>query len=526
MTVKFSLFLILGLLPNLLIFGQAGFYLNGSTNKKALRDATTGKYYTTDVYDDMEWCGDPQYIKVRQGKHYGVINVNGSIILPALFDSVSKYPNNNLYFTVKLNGKLGLSGKGGKGLPCEFEYVQSILPNLLVGEKLKGSGQFDFFDQNGNYLFSKSGNEIRQGFNPSTFLLVTDFWKHQFFDAKGNPAFPEHIKNGIWTDGKTVIVAGYGDQYNSIHVDYGMVTIEGKEIAPRKYKEIKPITVNRFIFKTFDQKSGIFNETGQVISPLVKGQLAHVNPFSSSIFSFNTKNSWSSMLNKDGILISEECQLANAFLKESMFWFWHPMDSIAMAYTRIVTKNMKYGLFDSDGAQILPIEFDSIRYWHSKSAILGYRADKVFIYNFSGKLVFPFPFASVEFTRHPAILFAKQEDSDKWAILNLTQRKPKHKFVYSDIKPMDYGFHAVQTNLGFKICDPYGKIEKGELFSILRKPTVEEDIQFSKYDQGKLAAVGILKKGQSEKLVTAIAASGKRIVIKKEGTDTPMFILK
>lgn len=172
------------------------------------------------------------YIFSQDQSKYGVVDMNGNIIIPAEFDRIDSYSDtaihywSNGYFAVERNDKIGYVTKDGK-VTCELKYET---------EKFENEGMAGYYhNDDGTYtLVSADGvettgfvNSLRSNGNGLFWQTLDSENKELLLDWHGNVLFEGYVNADITTDGKYMIV----QQYNSAPQIYAVDRAGEEETA-------------------------------------------------------------------------------------------------------------------------------------------------------------------------------------------------------------------------------------------------------------------------------------------------------
>lgn len=132
-------------------------------------------------YKSMKMLND-NVIKIMDKDLYGLMDSEGNIILPIIYDYISSYDNVEPYFVIEKNGLRGLADKDGNiCIPVQYELLRKVSSNLV---RVKRNGKYGICDLQGNevvpciyeYLYNAKDDRI----------AVYKNGKWGFFDNKGN----------------------------------------------------------------------------------------------------------------------------------------------------------------------------------------------------------------------------------------------------------------------------------------------------------------------------------------------------
>ncbi len=166
----------------------------------------------------MKVCG--QVFPVRQGEKWGLINMQGQIVLPADYDFIDDYTRQGLAIARK-NGKTGILNSKGEAI-VGFDYEQArLLPQGVI--VLWQNGRCGLFEATGkalttmefskispldkNFLLSENGD--KKGMLSPSGMVILPCEYQQIFALEKNAPFRKIQKNGLFgllrLDGKLLV---------------------------------------------------------------------------------------------------------------------------------------------------------------------------------------------------------------------------------------------------------------------------------------------------------------------------------
>jgi WG containing repeat len=340
---------------------------------------------------------------------YGAINDAGKVIAPFKYDEVTLedeedkiFPEKNYCFLIiRLNGKYGAIDTLGNTICAPvYNEVGSLTPHLV---KFKKDGLWGWSDmKTGKVLQSPKYESVDKSYalenavqitqagkvglaaEDGTIIVAPGYTSFEYLGYEGSTYFgySTHDKSGIMDKtGKPVTRAiyeqcGRGPSAELFTVTAGgktgLVNTAGVNVQPLQYTRTEPM-VNSMIVYVGNQ-CGVLNEAGQVMIPLQYDAIKAVNAkgedfyggavidaygrkVDATAYFMVTKGRYTSLFDRNGkqLLPFEYERIAISFYKD-------------IPYVEVV-KNNKSGLLDLQGKTIFPPIYDGIR--------LGY-ADRFF----------------------------------------------------------------------------------------------------------------------------------------------------
>lgn len=227
----------------------------------ALMGATTDcpKPETSVKYDRV-YCQEQDVAVVQQGERFGMINLQGELIIPVEYEDFDLMDNGN--FIAKKNGKFGIidrkntiiapfvydsiSAKIGKNInfAVMVKDNKAGISNTLTGDVILSHEYDDIFPHNTQqiiYLIQKQNNQTKIGF--------ADYTTGQILLK---PTYDDYR----WVYQKPLVIV-------KLNGKYGVINHDMQTVLPMKFDDIKWMT-DRFYAYTGD-KVAYFDEHGKEI---------------------------------------------------------------------------------------------------------------------------------------------------------------------------------------------------------------------------------------------------------------------
>ncbi|KAF5029099.1 WG containing repeat protein [anaerobic digester metagenome] len=290
---------------------------------------------------------------VNRGYVYGLLNDEGIVVLPVIYDQLYKMPNEDFY-RLSRNKLIGLAEKSGKIiLPCEYEEIGQFWRDkniaLIRRDTMYGVIDSNFkiiipceyeliqFDLTGNLIFKKNG----------FFGLM---------DLKTNILIPALYQqsNGF----RQIMYTKDPNPYSMVMRDslYGYINQKGKEVIPCKYKHLGYEIHNNRVFYQENNKYGFLDTTGKVVVAPVYDR---VFDFIIDVTAVQKGEKWA--------LINDKGKLVTEFIYDMIVGHtWYDQQFV------VVYQNNKCGVIDKKGKLVLPIEYEAI---HDFSQAIGLKPE-------------------------------------------------------------------------------------------------------------------------------------------------------
>ena len=391
-------------------------------NKWGVYDSKTDKLIIPIAYDDIDYCGGcghkSSYIYAKKNGKWGIIDFNNNILIPFKYDHAHsnmrsdqwvasfKKEGNNLIINIPSTKEFDDS---------EFNSLEIINGVLIVEKNDKQA------------IVNKQGVQISDFEYDEISALYTSFQNEAYLSVKKDG------KYGILdTLGKTIVPPIYRERiiqigdyfYIKQNGKYGVLTKENKELLPIKYKHITEIIRQTaegnekivFQIKDNEHKGLFFPETGALIPPIFdnvrvyhKDQAYYDSDFPPQLvqvvknnktgyytingeeklspsytdISFLGKNM--AILRKDketqtGLYDIRQQKVIIPYIYDNMSKIPHNPELI------MVSKNQKnnkpaYGIFNTKGREILPLQYQSIQQLYQQNFLLQQQDGNYVLWN-------------------------------------------------------------------------------------------------------------------------------------------------
>lgn len=265
---------------------------------------------------------DFSLIEVRDGNNWGAVNEKGDIIIPPMYKEVQIQPRTDDRFEIRVqdfNDKYGFIDYNGKIIvDFRYDYCESVFIDGMcvvgrdygytfidkAGKELMPlipdmlsyyNGTFVAKNENGSYILDKSGKLLFKGDYEEIYptavqtAVIIKNKKQGLIDFKGNMLLPTIYNYVCFMEEKNVYHASddFYDYYFDINLDLikepsekmgvhhggddnllwfkkngklGIVTTDGKEVAPCIYEDIYP--VDGYFMVRLNGLAGILNPDG------------------------------------------------------------------------------------------------------------------------------------------------------------------------------------------------------------------------------------------------------------------------
>lgn len=396
---------------------------------------TNGKYVYINKQNNMEVFSKEfedaelfynEQAKVKLNGKWGVIDENGTIIIPTIYDYVDPLYCNSNYYECKIYNQSDDDSKDdtwlynidGKQLMATAEYI-SCAENV--------NGQEDFIIVNSDEKsYYKLVNKGIQKVN-----LTYD--EMPYFNEKGYAVVSRGIKNF------------YDNDENEMNGLFGLIDRNYNEVLPLKYTYLEVLKENLdyYIFNIDGKlqnapcghdyfpsggKWGVLNTQGKIIIPAVFDYLEVLNPYDTLEAKY--------LVARRGIQYDEDG--------------WQSIPGVC-------------GLIDLIGNEIIPFEYTDIDMGEKDQLIVRKGGDwfpywyyesggKLGVINYSNKLLIPFLYDKIESTEKLEYIVSKGEtDKAKFGIVT-TSNQSILPCSFDDISVLGNNAGFIITTGGKTVC--------------------------------------------------------------------------
>lgn len=300
----------------------------------------------------VPWRISDGYI-VKRGYFYGLVNNQGIVVLPVIYDHIYKMTNENFYRINrnKLNGIV--NDEGVVLLDCEYEEIGQFWKDKNISV-IRLDNMYGIIDSNFHIII------------PCEYELIQ-------FDLSGNLIFKKNGLFGLMDLYENILIPAIYQQFNGFRQLmytkdpnpyslvlrdslYGYINQKGKEIIPCKYKHLGYEIHNNRVFYQENGKYGFLDTSAKVVvAPLYD----RVFDYIIDVTAVQIGNKWA-LIDMNGKRITE----FNYDMIVGHTWY-------DQQYV-VVYQNGKCGVIDKKGKLVLPIEYEAI---HDYSQAIGFKPE-------------------------------------------------------------------------------------------------------------------------------------------------------
>jgi len=195
---------------------------------------TTGKKLVSEGFEEIKGLsGDKNSFAVQKKGKWGIVDIHGKFILPAIYD---KAPNDNYFdsgntLRIKIDGKEGIIDKTGRMLVppvydrISYEYGEG---DYYIADK---DGKYGLLDYNNKVILPFDYDNIQFTFDKSVFIVTKGDYSHALADISGKLITDFGEYHEIWSLNNLF----WATKYDSGTIRDGFLNNKGEIALPFKY---------------------------------------------------------------------------------------------------------------------------------------------------------------------------------------------------------------------------------------------------------------------------------------------------
>lgn len=240
-------------------------YVDGTYKTKVVNDKNeeifTGyqNIFTIQNYDENNnLVLNENALKVQKEGKYGLINFNGTEILPCEYDSITALKGIDNSLLIKKDGKIGLANSNGTVVvPAEFAEVRAITNNYENGYIVKNSdGKFGVISSDGKMSLECIYEDIKNITDNNMYVAKLEGKWKVISSTDGNVYLEEKVADAVGINNQNVIVKTNGK--------YGVLNIITELLIPTEYESLEFAFDDKYIAKK-DGKYGVINTNNELL---------------------------------------------------------------------------------------------------------------------------------------------------------------------------------------------------------------------------------------------------------------------
>lgn len=309
-------------------------------------------------------------LKYEKDGKYGLIGINGEIVVEAKYQEISSLGYKEGEILVKENNKYGIIDyKGNQIIKSNFDSIKSDeyysteygykKSGYIVCNTTKDGYRYGYYDYEGGKILDTEYNQISR---------ITE--------VNSNDIYLVASKNGqygVFINNNKIINTQYQSisYYDSIEMfvvertgKYGVVNKKGLEIIGVEYTDIQIKGI--YIYAKKDEEQKVFNHLGQIVDI----------SFDTIIEATNNKDYY--IKNDDGYYT-----ILNSELQEIVEQKYTYIEYAYDKYFIVTNEDGKSGVIDSEGKSVIKLEYDLVQIIKEKNIIqvMNFEEDISQIYN-------------------------------------------------------------------------------------------------------------------------------------------------
>ena len=240
-------------------------YVDGTYKTKVVNDKNeeifTGyqNIFTIQNYDENNnLVLNENALKVQKEGKYGLINFNGTEILPCEYDSITALKGIDNSLLIKKDGKIGLANSNGTVVvPAEFAEVRAITNNYENGYIVKNpDGKFGVISSDGKMSLECIYEDIKNITDNNMYVAKLEGKWKVISSTDGNVYLEEKVADAVGINNQNVIVKTNGK--------YGVLNIITELLIPTEYESLEFAFDDKYIAKK-DGKYGVINTNNELL---------------------------------------------------------------------------------------------------------------------------------------------------------------------------------------------------------------------------------------------------------------------
>ncbi|MBO7554394.1 MAG: WG repeat-containing protein, partial [Neisseriaceae bacterium] len=317
------------------LFFSTIFTLLSSTISYA-QDCVKPKIYGHSVECLIE---DRAVIHTYQG--YGFADETGKIVIPMQYDKAWSFKNG--LAKIEKNKRYGLIDKSGKIISDEYDFIGNIDYGFA---KIKQKDKYGLMDKNGKIIIPCEYDDILTLTKEPDLIAVKKDNQWGFVDKNNSTIIP-FVYEQVWN-----FHNGFAKIRNN--QQYGIIDLTGKIIIPASYQWLSDANEQGVMVFKQDNLFGLINKDNQIVREAKSEKIADFNHI---------------IIQKQTVSINKTVEENSPQEKQAdnMEYDFEKIDGkyvmsekILANRTTIIKENNQYGLINTAGKIILPMEYDYI----------------------------------------------------------------------------------------------------------------------------------------------------------------------
>lgn len=259
---------------------------------KTGNNAKAGKYNLSGKFDENGFAN------FMEGEYEGVVDRNGKVIVPAVYDQVSVFYDDKIT-RVKIGDQYGfVDRKGNLVISPQFDSFEYFSEGIAFVQE-KGDGYTSFFSSNGKWgAINEEGNQVlpfvyeEGGAYKNGKAIVKKDGAYMIIDKKGNV---------VETPGNFKIIRNFANGFAHVSKNnkVGLLNEKWQVVVPAIYDTIEMMNINGTASVALNGKWGLVDTTGKLVAPCKYNNIEAFNGKALSAYSLNGKKGVISMQGKE-----------------------------------------------------------------------------------------------------------------------------------------------------------------------------------------------------------------------------------
>lgn len=343
------------------------------------------------IYDFLNQFDAYGYAIVENDGKCGFINRNNDTIIPLIYEEIGSY--NHDLARAKLNGKHGfINRKGETIIDFQFDDAHGFIDCGLA--QIKIGNKYGFVDTKGFQVIPAKYSKVDYHPQEMDFVFALHDNKWAFFSTKGEQ-LSDFVYDDIYGTSEHIDIFTEKYMFNELILvkkngKYGYLNRNLKVVIDFGYfSKAEQITEHGFAIVKKGSFYGVIDKTGKLIIPLEYSLIKHPSrPYQGYYNEFYIKkNGKVGLLNENAEFITE------------IIYDWFERDYCKINDTiRTVfhtKKGNKFGIIDSKGNIIVPIEYDEISLFEGNKLTIAKKTEKYGLINGNGTIIKPVEYKSI-----------------------------------------------------------------------------------------------------------------------------------
>lgn len=320
--------------------------------------------FTLQNYDENNkmWY-ESNVLKVQKDGKYGLINLDGTEILPCEYDSITTMKGVKNSLIVKKDTNTGIVNASGKIIvPVQYLSIEAINKNADNGYIVKNNeSKFGVIKSNGDIALEVKFEAVENIIDGNRYL-VKESGKWKLIAEDGTSYLDGKVDN--------VISMNNGDVIAKQNGKYGVLNIQTDLKIPFEYDELTYLFDDKYVAKK-DNKYGIINTNNETVVDYKYSEIIY-NKQTEYVKGKNADNTYDYMTKNLSVKFTAgEETVLNGFIciknGSDIKYYNNKLEekSNKDVYTAntlfIIKENGKYGFVDKDGKVVVEANYEDAR---------------------------------------------------------------------------------------------------------------------------------------------------------------------